>query len=365
MDAPSLTLGIEEEYQVVDPETGELASHVPELLEDGGLGLDNIHPELHTSTLEVASEVCTDLGEVRAELRRLRREVRELVGASDLTIVSAGTHPFASGQSITPLARFRGIEEDMRDVARRTLTFGLHIHVGIEDRALRVDVMNAARYFLPHLLALSTSSPFWQGRRTGLKSYRSVVWENFPRTGIPPRLDSWDGYERMVETLIETGCLEDGTKLWWDLRPSWHHPTLEFRVCDTCPRRETVLCLTGLIQALVLKLWRLRRANLSFRRYPTSLVDENKWRALRHGLDGQLVDFGRQEELPARELVRELIEEFLADPIKELGVGPEVEYAYEILEAGTSADRQLEIYEETGELGAVVEQLVAETNESL
>lgn len=365
MDAPSLTLGIEEEYQVVDPETGELASHVPELLEDGGLDLDNIHPELHTSTLEVASEVCRDLDEVGAELRRLRREVRDLVGASGLRILSAGTHPFASGQTITPLARFRGIEEDMADLARRTLTFGLHVHVGIEDRALRIDVMNAARYFLPHLLALSTSSPFWQGRQTGLKSYRSVVWENFPRTGIPPRVGSWDSYQRMVETLIETECLEDGTKLWWDLRPSWHHPTLEFRICDTCPRRETVLCLTGMIQALVLKLWRIRRANLSFRRYPKSLVDENKWRALRYGLDGQLVDFGRQEQLPARVLIRELIEEFLADPIEELGIRSEVEYAYEILEGGTSADRQLEVYGETGELGAVVEQLVAETNESL
>lgn len=361
MQAPSLTLGIEEEYQVVDPETGDLSSYITEILEDGEVELDNVHPELHTSTLEVASNVCADLDEARAEMRRLRHRVRDLAADSGLEILSAGTHPSASGQEITPLARFRGIEKDMAELAHRTLTFGLHVHVGIEDREFLIDAMNASRYFLPHLLALSTSSPFWHGRETGMKSYRSLVWENFPRTGLPPRLESWAAYERMIRTLVQTGCLEDGTKLWWDLRPNWNHPTLEFRVCDACPRLDAVLCLAGIVQALVLKLWRLRKSNLNFRRYPKSLVDENKWRALRYGLDGQLVDFGRQEERPARELVRELIEDFLARPIDELGIRAEVEHAYRILEEGTSADRQLEVYRETGDLGAVVEQLVAET----
>jgi carboxylate-amine ligase len=367
MERPSLTLGIEEEYQVVDPETRELRSYVTEIMEDGQVVLENVHPELHASTLEVASQVCADLTEAREELVRLRRQVRSLARESGLEIMAAGTHPAAAWeqQDITPIARYRGLEEDMADLARRMLIFGLHVHVGIEDREFLIDTMNVARYFLPHLLCLSTSSPFWRGRRTGLKSYRSVVWENFPRTGIPPELSSWTDYERTVETLVNTGCIEDGTKIWWDVRPNWTYPTLEFRICDACPRLDEVLCLAGLFQALVLKLWRLRRVNQTFRVYPKSLLDENKWRAARYGLEGRLIDFGRQEELPARDLIRELIEDFLADPIDELGIRSQVEYAYTIMEEGTSAERQLAAYEEEGRLEAVVDQLVAETSEGL
>lgn len=367
MDPPSLTLGIEEEYQVVDPETRELTSYVSEVLEGDQIVLENIHPELHASTLEVASEVCADLDEARAELVRLRRRVRRLARESGLEIMAAGTHPSAAWQEqeITPVARYRGIEEDMADLARRTLVFGLHVHVGVEDREFLVDAMNVARYFLPHIFSLSTSSPFWQGRRTGLKSYRSVVWENFPRTGIPPTFRSWADYQGTLQTLTNTGCIEDGTKIWWDVRPNWNHPTLEFRICDACPRLETVLCLAGLFQALVLTLWRLRRRNMTFRVYPKSLLDENKWRAARYGLDGRLIDFGREEELPVRELVRELIEEFLAEAIDELGVRQEVEHAYRLMERGTSADRQMAVYGETGRLEAVVDHLIAETSEGL
>lgn len=367
MKAPSLTLGIEEEYQVVDPETRQLSSYVTEILEDDRVVLENIHPELHASTLEVASSVCSDLDEARGELIRLRSRVRDLARESGLEIMAAGTHPSASWeqQEITPLARYRGIQEDMAELAQRMLIFGLHVHVGIEDREFLVDAMNVARYFLPHILCLSTSSPFWHGRRTGLKSYRSVVWENFPRTGIPPKLDSWAGYESTVQTLVNTGCIEDGTKIWWDVRPNWTYPTLEFRICDACPRVDEALCMAGLFQALVLKLWRLRRENMTFRVYPKSLLDENKWRAVRYGLQGRLIDFGRQEELPARDLVRELIEDFLADPIDELGIRSEVEHAYRILDEGTSAERQLVAYEEQGSLEAVVDQLIAETSEGL
>lgn len=367
MQAPSLTLGIEEEYQVVDPDTRELTSYVSEVLEGDQVVLENIHAELHSSTLEVASGVCADLDEARAELVRLRRRVRGLARESGLEIMAAGTHPSAAWQQqdITPMARFRGIEEDMAEVARRTLVFGLHVHVGIEDREFLMDTMNVARYFLPHILCLSTSSPFWQGRRTGLKSYRSVVWENFPRTGIPPAFPSWADYQRTLQTLVNTGCIEDGTKIWWDVRPNWNHPTLEFRICDACPRLETVLCLAGLFQALVLTLWRLRRQNLTFRVYPKSQLDENKWRAARYGLEGRLIDFGREEELPARDLVRELIEQFLADAIDELGIRREVEHAYRLMDRGTSAERQLARYEETGRLQAVVDQLIAETSEGL
>lgn len=367
MEAPSLTLGIEEEYQVVDPETRELTSYVSEVLEGDRVVLENIHPELHTSTLEVASEVCADLDEARAELTRLRRRVRGLARESGLEILAAGTHPSAAWQQqeITPLARYQGLHEDMAELARRTLVFGLHVHVGIENREFLVDAMNVARYFLPHIFCLSTSSPFWHGRSTGLKSYRSVVWENFPRTGIPPAFSSWADYEQTVETLVNTGCIEDGTMIWWDVRPNWNHPTLEFRICDACPRLDTVLCLAGLFQALVLTLWRLRRRNMTFRVYPKSQLDENKWRAARYGLDGRLIDFGREEELPARDLVRELIENFLADAVNELGVRQEVEHAYRLMDEGTSADRQLACYEETSSPEAVVDQLVADTSEGL
>jgi carboxylate-amine ligase len=364
---PSLTLGIEEEYQVVDPTTGELESYISELLEDETGQLDELHPEMHASTVEVATPVCETVQEARDQLIRLRGRVSELADEKDLAILAAGSHPISSWeqQEITPLARYKGLQEEMGEVAQRMLAFGLHVHVGIEDRDFLVDAMNVARYFLPHVLCLTTSSPFWSGRDTGFRSYRSVVWENFPRTGIPPYLESWSDYQDMVSTLAATGCIEDGTKIWWDARPNWNHPTLEFRICDACTRIDEAICVAAIFQALVAKLWKLRRENLTFRLYPKSLLNENKWRAVRYGLDGKLIDFGRQRQLPARVLVRELVDDFLDDVVDELGVRDEVAYAHRIMEEGTSAHRQLAVHRETGQLTDVVERLVEETLEGV
>ena len=370
MEAPSLTIGIEEEYQIVDADSRRLRPHITEILGDeekGLLGDDILQPELHASTVEVATPVCESVQEARTELARLRRTVSDLAREHGLEIMAAGTHPISDwqNQEITPLERYRGIREDMAELAHRMLAFGLHVHVGVEDRDFLVDAMNVCRYFLPHLLALSTSSPFWSGRETGLKSYRTVVWENFPRTGLPPHLDSWSDYQDMLETLVATGCLSDGTKIWWDIRPNPNYPTLELRVCDVCTRIDEAICLAALFQALVAKLWRLRSENLTFRNYPRSLTAENKWRAVRYGIEGKLIDFGKKEEMPARALIEELVDDFLGDVVDELGIREEVEYAHRILDEGTSADRQLAAWEETGSLEAVVDRLVEETREGI
>jgi carboxylate-amine ligase len=225
--------------------------------------------------------------------------------------------------------------------------------------------MNVSRYLLPHVLCLSTSSPFWMGRNTGLKSYRSVIFRNFPRTGIPRVFESWADLMYYVETMMVTNSIPDGTKIWWDVRPNWKYPTLEFRICDVCTRVDEAICVAAILQAIVAKCWKLRRDNLTFRVYPFDLIEENKWRAVRYGLDGKLIDFGKQEELPARDLIREMIEWFLDDVLDELGTRTEVEYAFQILEEGSSADRQLATYQKTGQLEAVVDHLIQETGEGL
>jgi carboxylate-amine ligase len=225
--------------------------------------------------------------------------------------------------------------------------------------------MNVARYFEPHVLTLSTSSPFWMGRETGLKSYRSIIFRNFPRTGIPPVLESGAAYATLVDTLVRTGCIPDASKIWWDVRPNHSYPTLEFRVCDVCTKVDEAVSVAAILQAIVAKLWKLRRDNMTFRVYPTALIEENKWRAVRYGLDGRLVDLGKDQELPARTLVRELLEWFVDDVLDELGSRKEVEYAFTILEQGTSADRQIARFRETGDLNAVVDTLVAETAEGI
>jgi glutamate---cysteine ligase / carboxylate-amine ligase len=363
MKAPSLTLGIEEEYQIIDPETRELRSYITEILSGDHLVLGEVKPELHQSMVEIGTKVCTTPAEVRAELVRLRRHVMELAGKKGLVIAAAGTHPFSSWltQEITPLERYMGVRQDLADLAQQLLIFGTHVHIGIEDRDFLVDAMNVARYFVPHVLTLSTSSPFWMGRETGLKSYRSIIFRNFPRTGIPPVLESGTAYAALVDTLVRTGCIPNASKIWWDVRPNHSYPTLEFRVCDVCTRVDEAVCVAAILQAIVAKLWKLRRDNMTFRVYPTALIEENKWRAVRYGLDGRLVDLGKDQELPARALVRELLEWFVDDVLDELGSRREVEYAFTILEQGTSADRQIARFRETGDLKAVVDSLIAET----
>jgi carboxylate-amine ligase len=261
---------------------------------------------------------------------------------------------------VTDLERYKMLEEEMQDVIRELLIFGMHIHVGIPDREVRIEVANEARYFLPHLLALSTSSPFWVGRTTGLKSYRSVVWSRFPRTGIPPDFACYDDFENFTQLLLRTGCIDTGKKVWWDLRPHYTYPTLEFRVCDAATRVDETVCLAALAQAICCKLIKLRRSNLGFRKYLPNLIAENKWRAVRFGIEGQLIDFGKGVEVPMRQLAVELLE-FVDDVVDELGSRRDVEYVETLIADGTSADRQLATYRRTDSLPAVVEMLAAET----
>ena len=368
MKAPSLTLGIEEEYQIIDPATGELKSYITQILEDGKLVLkEQIKAELHQSMVEVGTEICQTPADARAELIKLRGAISELAGRHGLVIAAAGTHPFSSWekQEITPFERYLGVQNDMQDLARQLLIFGTHVHVGIEDREFLIDAMNVARYFAPHILCLSTSSPFWIGRNTGLKSYRSIIFRHFPRSGIPPYFKDRDEFDGMVDTMVKTRCIPDGSKIWYDVRPNHRFPTLEFRICDVCTKLDEAVCIAAIFQAIIAKLWKLRRDNLTFRVYPTELIEENKWRAVRYGLDGKLLDLGKEKEVPVRELIHELIDWFLRDVIDELGTRTEIEYAYKIMERGSSADRQLKTFEQTGSVRAVADQLVAETQEGV
>jgi carboxylate-amine ligase len=368
MKPPSLTIGIEEEYQIIDPQSRELKSYITQILEDSKLILrEQVKAELHQSMVEVGTEVCRTPAEARAELVRLRREIMRLAARNGLKIAAAGTHPFSSwvNQEITPFERYLGVKQDMQDLAQQLLIFGTHVHVAIEDRDFLIDAMNVARYFVPHVLCLSASSPFWMGRNTGLASYRSIIFRHFPRSGIPPVFSSWGELSNLVETLVKTNCIPDGTKLWWDVRPNWKFPTLEFRVCDVCTRVDEAVAVAAIFQALIAKLWKLRRDNITFRLYPLSLIEENKWRAVRYGLDGKLLDLGKQAEVPAKELIHELIEWFLDDVIDELGTRKEIEYAFEILRNGGSAARQVATFNRTNDLKAVVDQLIAETEEGV
>ena len=367
MKPPSLTIGVEEEYQIIDPQTRELQSYITQLLEYDTRFLGQVKPELHQSIVEVGTTICRTPQEVREELVRLRRGVMELAALKGLSIAAAGTHPFShwADQEITPLERYIGTQDAMQDLARQLLIFGTHVHIGIEDRDFLIDAANVARYFLPHILCLSTSSPFWNGRNTGLKSYRSIVFRGFPRTGVPRIIPNWSEYASYLETLTSTGCIPNGSKIWWDVRPNWSYPTLEFRICDVCTRVDEAVAVAAILQAIVAKLWKMRRDNVTFRTYSTDLIEENKWRAVRHGLGGKLIDFGKQQEFPATDLIRELLEWFIGDVVDELGSRAEVEYAYRILSEGSSADRQLATYRRTGDLKDVVDQLIAETEEGV
>jgi carboxylate-amine ligase len=367
VESRDLTIGIEEEFQIVAADTRELRAHIDAVMEVAGPTLgDEVKPEMLQSVVEVGTKVCEDVAEARREITRLRREVAGILEASDLRLVSAGTHPFSKwqDQKVTNKDRYKLLEEEMQDVVRELLIFGLHVHVGIADPELRIEVMNEARYFLPHLLAFSTSSPFWQGRETGVKSYRSVLWSRFPRTSIPPDLESWDEFENFVDLLVKTNTIEDGSKIWRDLRPHTTYPTIEFRICDAATKVDETICLAALVQASVAKLLKLRRKNLGFRKYAPRLIRENKWRALRHGIDGKLIDFGKAEEVPERELAEEWLE-FVDDVVDDLGSRAEVEYLRTIAANGTSADRQLATWRETGDLKTVVDRLAEETLEGV
>ncbi|MDH3626846.1 MAG: carboxylate-amine ligase [Acidobacteriota bacterium] len=363
MSLPDLTIGIEEEYQIIHPETRELTSYIQEFLDEGRVILrDQIKPEFLTSQIEVGSSICSNMREARAEIARLRRTVIGLAKKQGLRVAAAGTHPFSqwSQQKVTAGERYTRHEQDMADVARQMLVFGMHVHVGIDDPELRVDVMNQSRYFMPHLLALSTSSPFWHGRDTGLRSYRTIILGNLPRSGLPPSFNSWAEHEQFIDTLLRTRCIDEATKIWWDIRLNPKYPTVEFRYSDICTRIDEVMCIAALQLAIVAKLIKLHRANLSWRDYRRNLLTENKWRAARYGIEGSLIDFGSKSELPVRELVHEILA-LVDDVVDELQIRDEVDYVHTILERGTSADRQLAVYKETGSLEAVVDRVIEET----
>lgn len=361
------TLGIEEEFQIVDPETRELRSHVVEFLEEGRMLLgEQIKPEMIQSQIEVGTGVCKNIQEARADITRLRSIISSLAQKNGLKIVAASTHPISrwQDQKIFDDVRYELLIEELQTVARSLLIFGLHVHVGIADRERQIHIMNASRYFLPHVLALTTSSPFWMGHNTGLKSYRSEIFKKFPRTDIPDHFDSYGAFQRYVELLVKTGCINDGKKIWWDCRPHPYFPTLEFRICDIPTRVDDTIAIAALFQAIVAKLTRLMEKNLGFRLYRRMLIQENKWRAVRYGLDGKMIDFGKQKEVPTRDLVRELLD-FVDDVLDDLGSRKEVEHIHTILERGTSADEQLRVYNETNDLKAVVDRLMELTVENV
>jgi glutamate---cysteine ligase / carboxylate-amine ligase len=361
------TLGIEEEFQIIDPETRELRSHIQQILAGGTMLLkEHLKAEMHQSMVELGTEVCSDVECARRQVIELRSELARLAAADGLKIASAGTHPFSHwmDQLITADKRYEIIVKDMQQIARANLIFGLHVHVGIPNREEAIDVMNQARYFLPHLYALSVNSPFWLGQNTGLKAYRQMIFERFPRTGIPDAFDSLSEYEDYLKLLVATGCIDNAKKIWWDIRLHPIFDTIEFRICDAQSRVRDTIALAALMQAIVSKLQKLRWQNVTFRMYPRRLIDENRWRAARYGLDGKLIDFGRKCETDERELLEEMLE-FVAPELEELGSAAELAHIERIMREGTGADRQLAVWERTRDIKAVVDQIVEETYEGL
>lgn len=361
------TLGIEEEFAIIDPETRELRSHIQEILEGGKVTLkEQIKPEMHQSVVELGTEICGSIADAREHVIGLRGKLAVLAGQSGLKIASVGTHPFSHwhDQLITEGERYQEIVKDMQLLARANLIFGLHVHVGIPDRNSAIQVMNQTRYFLPHIYALSVNSPFWVGRNTGLKGYRLKVFERFPRTGIPDAFESLSEYEDYCKLLVKTGCIDNPKKIWWDIRLHPFFNTLEMRVCDAQSRVDDTLALAALIQAIIAKLYKLFRQNTTFRVYRRRLLDENRWRASRYGIDGKLIDFGREVEVEARSLLNELLE-FVSTEVAELGSAREMKHIERIMREGTGADRQLAVWERTHDMKAVVDHIAAETYEGL
>jgi carboxylate-amine ligase len=359
MGPPSFSLGIEEEYLLVDRQTRDLVPDPPQsMLEECQKRLEGrVSPEFLRCQIEVGTRVCSALGEARADLAHLRATVAEVAGRHGLAPIAAATHPFASwtAQKPTERERYLTLARDMQAPARRLIICGLHVHVGLEDPQLRVDLLGQVAYFLPHLLALSTSSPFWRGNDTGLKSYRVAVFNEMPRTGLPESFDSYAEYERHLGVLVNAGLIEDGTKLWWDCRPSARFPTLELRIPDICTRLDDGIAIAALYRCLLRMLWRLRISNQRWRRYSHMLINENRWRAQRYGLDEGLVDFGKGEVVPVGDLVEEIIA-LTREDAEALGCVAEVEHAREIVGRGTSAHRQLAIYRAAVEAGAAREE---------
>jgi carboxylate-amine ligase len=372
LQEPSFTFGIEEEYLLVDRQTGDLALDPPKaLFEDcEALLAQQVSREFLRSQIEVGTKVCATMAEAREELARLRQGVASVAGRHGLMPMAASTHPFAdwSKQRLTDRARYRAIAHDLQVVGRRLVICGMHVHVGIEDDDLRIDLMNQMRYFLPHILALSTSSPFWQGDKSGLKSYRLAIYDESPRSGLPGVFGSWHEYQSTVDVLVRAKIIEDASKIWWDIRPSARFPTLEMRITDVCTRMEDAICVAAIYRCMCRMLYRLRRNNQRWRQYPLFLLEENRWRAQRYGLEQGLFDFGRGEIVPYASLLEEILA-LVREDAEHFGCVGEVEHARKIVTGGTSADRQLSHFDELSRQGlpanealsALVRRLAAET----
>jgi glutamate---cysteine ligase / carboxylate-amine ligase len=353
------TIGVEEEYMVLDPSTKELKSHQQAIVNEGQkLFKDKIKAEMHQAVVEVGTAICQNVDEAYKEILSLRTGVSEIAKGLGFSVGASGTHPFSlwEKQLISDNSRYQELLNELQQAARSNLIFGLHVHVGMEDRKMAIHIANTARYFLPHIYALSTNSPFWESRNTGYKSYRSKVFDKFPRTGIPDYFESIEAYDNFVQLLIKTNCIDNAKKIWWDLRVHPVYNTIEFRICDVAMTTQETITIAALFQAICAKIYSLRRQNINFINYQRALINENKWRASRYGIDGLLIDFGKEKEVPVKALIDELLE-FIDGVVDELGSRYHVEKVHTIFETGTGADRQLAKFKETGSLIEVVKSI--------
>ena len=348
----TFTLGVEEEYMVLDPQTHELKSHEQKIVHEGQKVIkDKVKAEMHQAVVEVGTDICNDVDEAYKDVSFLRKTISGIAGSLGFAMGAAGTHPFSHWESqlITDHDRYNEIVNELQEAARSNLIFGLHVHVGMETREMANHIANSTRYFLPHIYALSTNSPFWEGRQTGYKSFRTKVFDKFPRTGIPETFESIEAYENYVKLLVKTNSIDNAKKIWWDLRVHPFFNTVEFRICDVPMTVDETIALTALFQAVCAKIYKLRTQNMNFIQYSRALINENKWRASRYGIDGKLVDFGKEEEVSARVLISELLD-FVDDVVDHLGSRHRLAYVHKILENGTGADRQLAVFEKTKNL---------------
>ena len=351
------TLGIEEEYMVVDPVTRELTSHDQKIVESAQkIHKDQVKAEMHQAVVEVGTDICQDVDEAFMDVSTLRKTISSIADGLGLKIGASGTHPFSHWESqlITDHARYNEIVNELQEAARSNLIFGLHVHVGMETREMAIHIANSARYFLPHVYALSTNSPFWEGRITGYKSFRTKIFDKFPRTGIPDYFESIEAYESYIKLLVKTNCIDNAKKIWWDLRVHPFFNTVEFRICDIPLTVHESIAIAALFQAICAKLYKLKSQNLNFMMYSRALLNENKWRASRYGIDGNMIDFGKETEVNTRVLIYELLD-FVDDVVPHLGSRHAINHVHKILENGTGADRQLKVYQDTGSLVNVVD----------
>lgn len=351
------TLGVEEEYMVMDPATGELKSHEQRIVQEGQKIIkDKVKAEMHQAVVEVGTDVCQNVDEAYQDISTLRKTISDIANGLGFSMGASGTHPFSLWQSqlITNHSRYNEIVNELQDAARSNLIFGLHVHIGMESREMANHIANSTRYFLPHVFALSTNSPFWEGRQTGYKSFRTKVFDKFPRTGIPESFDSIEAYDNFIKLLMKTNSIDNAKKIWWDLRVHPFFNTVEFRICDVPLTVNETVAIAALFQAVCAKIYKLRSMNMNFIQYSRALINENKWRASRYGIDGFLIDFGKEEEVNTRVLIYELLD-FVDDVVDHLGSRNHLGFIHKMIEGGTGADRQLKIYEETKSLKNVTD----------